>query len=105
MVNFKDMLCADRDRVFLNLEEFAEEHCVEGRVISAIIDSPEIGKSDAAEVGFAQCDIELFANVEQLPRIRPAGESLNVDGREYTIVSWREDFGVAQIELAQQIIG
>lgn len=105
MSNFKDQLKIDRDAVFLNLEEFAEPHDIEGRPAMAVVDEPIYGESTAASVGLAECDLLIFAKVEELPRIRSAGESLNVDGREFTILSWREDFGIAEIKLEQQIQG
>lgn len=105
MSNFKAQLKADIDAIFLNFEEFAELHDIEGRPIKAVVDVPIFGESANASVGLSECDLLLFAKVEELPRIRPAGESLNVDGREFTIISWREDFGVAEIQLTQQMQG
>lgn len=105
MSNFKIMVERDRDSVFLNPKEFGEMHEIEGRDIMAVIDTPSFEESAMAAVGLADCDILVFAKVEDLPRIRPAGESLNVDGREYSITSWGEDCGIAVIQLAQKIAG
>lgn len=105
MNSFKWKLNADRDAVFLNSGEFAELHDIEGRPTMAVVDEPIFGESSAASVGLSECDMTVFAKAECLPRIRPAGESLNVDGREFTILSWREDFGMAEIRLAQQMRG
>ena len=34
---------------------------------------------------------------------RPAGEGLNIDGREYIVNDWSEDMGVATIALGQTV--
>ena len=39
----------------------------------------------------------LYAAVEDLPARRPAGEGLNVDGREYIVNDWSEDMGIATV--------
>ena len=103
MSAFRDMVRTDRDFVFLNLDEFGEIHMIEGCPAKAVIDDPILGKSAMDAIGLAECDIIVFAKVEELPCVRTEGESLNVDGREFTVQSWREDFGIAEIKLAQQI--
>lgn len=104
--DFKAMVEADRHRTFLNLGEFGEEHCVESKTIIAIIDDDELkNRQGGQELGVAESSLLLFAAVEDLPTRRPAGEGLNVDGREYIINDWREDMGIATIALGQTITG
>ncbi len=103
MNKFKDIVQADRSAVFLNLDEFGEMHSIEGRAVTAVIDEPSTAKSAMDAIGLAECDIIVFARAEDLPCVRAEGESLNVDGREFTVQSWREDLGMAEIQLAQQI--
>lgn len=103
MNNFKKMVEADRDAIFLNFDEFGEMHDIEGRPAKVVIDEPMMGESAMAAIGLAECDIILYAKAEELPHIRMEGESLNVDGREFTVQSWREDYGMAEIHLAQQV--
>lgn len=102
---FKEMLEADRG-VFLNLDEFGDEHVIEGKTIAAVLDEENFVESKNGEdIGLAAFDLVLYASVEDLPRQRPSGESLNVDGRECTIVSWRTDAGMATIYLSHQMAG
>ena len=51
----------------------------------------------------AESSLLLYAAVEDLPARRPAGEGLNVDGREYIVNDWSEDMGVATIALGQTV--
>lgn len=105
MSTFKDLLAADR-AVFLNIDEFGETHEVEGNEIPAIVDEEILSESKNGEdLGLAAADFILNAKVEDLPPKRPAGETLNVDGKECTIIKWRVDYGMAVIYLAHQISG
>jgi len=61
------MLEADR-AVFLDPEEFGEEHTVEGRSVVVVIDEAILVESKRAEeLGLAQGDIVLFGQCEDLP--------------------------------------
>lgn len=105
MSAFKELLAKDRD-IFLNLDEFGEEHTVESRRLTAVIDEAIlVDAKKAEELGMAQGDIVLFGKCEDLPDRRPTGESLNVNGREYIVAAWREDYGMARIYLCQTITG
>ena len=105
MNGFKQMMEADRG-IFLNLDEFGDKHVIEGRSIAAVVDEEVFGESKKGEdIGLASFDLVLFARVEDLPDQRPSGESLNVDGKECTIVSWRTDAGMASVYLSHQMAG
>ena len=45
--------------------------------------------------------MRLFARCEDLPRRRNPGETLEVSGRSYSVVDWREDMGVAEVTLVR----
>ena len=105
MSTFKEMMAADRG-IFLNLDEFGDKHVIEGRTITAVVDEEVFGESKKGDdIGLAAFDLVLFACCEDLPAQRPSGESLNVDGKECTIVSWRTDAGMASVYLSHQMAG
>lgn len=105
MMSFKDMVQKDRG-IFLNIDEFGEVHKVEGKNITVVIDDNRLReRQGGAEVGVAESSLLLFAYSEDLPPRREAGESINVDGREYIVDDWSEDMGVAQIALGQSRTG
>lgn len=102
--DFKKMVANDVRSTFLNLEEFGEEHRVEGKTITVVLDDNALKERQGGqELSVAESSLLLFAAVEDLPARRPAGEGLNVDGREYIINDWAEDMGIATIALAQTI--
>lgn len=98
-------MAADRG-IFLNLDEFGDKHVIEGRTIAAVVDEEVFGESKKGEdIGLAAFDLVLYARVEDLPAQRPSGESLNVDGKECTIISWHTDAGMASVYLSHQMAG
>lgn len=44
-----------------------------------------------------------FKAMVEADRRRPAGEGLNVDGREYIVNDWSEDMGIATVALGQTV--
>lgn len=102
--DFKAMIASDRLNTFLNLQEFGEEHRVEGKIITVVLDDDTLKERQGGqELGVAESSLLLFAAVEDLPPKRPAGEGLNIDGREYIINDWREDMGIATVALGQTV--
>jgi hypothetical protein len=102
--SFKAMVEADRRRTFLNLDEFGEKHAVEGRTIAAVLDDNALKERQGGqELSVAESSLLLYAAVEDLPARRPAGEGLNVDGREYIVNDWSEDMGIATVALGQTV--
>jgi len=101
---FKEMVAKDVRSTFLNLEEFGEEHRVEGKTITAVIDENALKERQGGqELSVAESSLLLYAAVEDLPARRPAGEGLNVDGREYIVNDWSEDMGIATVALGQTV--
>lgn len=102
---FKEMVDLDRRTVFLDLDEFGEEHQIEGKTITVVLDDDALRQRQGGqELAVAESALMLFAAVEDLPPRRPAGEGLNIDGREYIINDWREDMGIATVTLGQSIV-
>ena len=102
--SFKEMVANDVRSTFLNLEEFGEEHKVEGKTITAVIDENALKERQGGqELSVAESSLLLYATVEDLPARRPAGEGLNVDGREYIVNDWSEDMGIATVALGQTV--
>lgn len=99
-MSFKDEIAADLGDVFLNLEEFAEEHQVEGKAIPCIMDSNKgQPKSDGSMYDLAEADFVVIAKSADLPARKEAGSVLNLDGRELTVSSWDEQSGVTVVGL------
>ena len=90
---------ADIANVFLNEDDFAERHHVEGKEIACVISTddalPMVG---GYALGVASDSLLLFAAEGDLKR-KGSGESLNVDGTEYIINRWSNQMGMHVITI------
>jgi hypothetical protein len=99
-MSLKDEILEDIDNVFLNFEDFAEEHTVEGEPIMCIFDDDELKERQGTnELGVENGTILLFAKSSDLPPRRVPNEYLEIDGKNYVIDDWRENLGMAEIIL------
>lgn len=106
MSRFKDMVERDIHGTFLDLDFFGETHKIEGLCVSVVLDDNALKeKQGGQDMAVAESSILLYAHVCDLPKRRPSGELLNIDGREYVIDDWSEDMGVATIALSENVPG
>lgn len=102
-MTLKDEIANDINNVFLDLNDFAEEHLVEGKKILCVIDNDTLKtRQGTAEIGIDESTLLLFAKVEDLPK-RKKGGLLNVDHKQYMIDDWKVNFGMAEIALHQNV--
>ena len=105
MSGFKDMVAQDRSRVFLDLDFFGQTARIEGKDISIMLDDDTLqALQSGQDLAVAESATLFFARVEDLPPRRPAGHSLNVNGRLCTIDKWTEIMGMATIVLRENIV-
>lgn len=99
-MSFKDEVKADIDGVFLQADEFAETHRVEGKDIICVLDTDRGKlKSNGGEYDLSEADFVLMAKTADLPPRKAAGALLNLDGKELTVGTWDEQDGMAIVEL------
>ncbi len=101
-MSFKSMIANDIDKVFLNDEDFAEEHTVEGATIKCVGNSDASDKiKDGRILGQIEADVILFGAASDLPRERGPESLINVDGKELIVIKWAESMGLVEIALRQ----
>ena len=103
-LSFKDCIAADIQNVFLNQDEFAEVHTVDGRPMGVILDDDGLQQRDAARGGVHTDGLYKSRRLIYLSKAdyggRPVpGKALNLDGRVWYVVSADEDAGMLTIEL------
>lgn len=102
-MSLKGEIINDIDNVFLNFDDFAEEHIIEGKKVLCIYDEETLKtRQGSAEIGVDESTLLLFAKVEDLPK-RKKGGLLNVDHKEYMIDDWNVNFAMAEIALHRNI--
>lgn len=105
-MNFKDQLIKDLDSVFLNTDEFAEYHRIEGAQIPVVVDSDQLNKLKKGQIlGLIEADMLLMGRESDFPRDLEPGRLLNVDGRELIVVNSGKDMGLVEVALRQNRTG
>lgn len=98
-MNFKELVQADLDNIFLNTTEFAEPHFVEYAKIDCVFANDINKASGYNSKGLTEPTVQLIAKISDLPKRKKPGNLLNVDNTDYQIVDWAEDMGMATITL------
>ena len=104
-MNFKDQIKQDLSDVFLNLDEFADLHRIEGKEVPVVIDSDIMAKlskiGDNRIHGMDEADMIIMGKASDLPENLDPGRLLNLDGREVIVVTTTSEMGLVQIAVRQ----
>ncbi len=101
-MSFKEQIQQDLDTVFLNLNEFAELHRVEGAEIAVIMDSDKLNNLKQGQIlGLVEADVLLMGRASDFPADLEPGRLLNVDGRELIVANSGKDMGLVEVALSQ----
>ena len=105
-MSFKEQILKDLDTVFLNVDEFAEYHRVEGAEIPVVVDNDQLNKLKEGQIlGLVEADMLLMGKESDFPRDLEPGRLLNVDGRELIVVNSGKDMGLVEVALRQNRTG
>ena len=105
-MGFKEQVLQDLDNVFLNLDEFAELHRVEGVQIAVVVDSDQLNKLKKGQIiGLIEADMLLMGRAVDFPPNLEPGRLLNVDGRELIVANSGKDMGMVEVALRQNRTG
>lgn len=104
-MSFKDQIKQDLSDVFLNLDEFADLHRIEGKEVPVVIDSDMLEKlskiGDNRIHGMDKADMVIMGKASDLPENLDPGRLLNLDGREVIVVTTTSEMGLVQIAVRQ----
>ena len=93
--SFKDILNNDLDSVFINKEEFAERHYIDGVLKTVIVDNETLKERNQKEYdGILQADILYFINREV-----KVGDIQMFDGSSYRVFDVKYDSGMYEVIL------
>ena len=105
-MSFKEQLQQDLDDVFLNLDDFAELHRVEGKQIAVVVDNDQLNKLKQGQIlGLVEADMLLMGRESDFPANLEPGRLLNVDGRELIVANSGKDLGLVEVALHQNRTG
>ena len=104
MPGFKDMMAADLLGTFLDVDTFGEIYRIEGKEIPIVVDNDELKERQGGQdLAVAESASLFYARTADLPPRRPAGQNLNVNGRECLVDDWQENIGMSTIVLRENI--
>ena len=103
-MSFKDILQRDIKNVFLNPDEFADTHDLNGKSVAAVIDDDFLDEItlklndeyQRTAAGLFGGTIAIYVAKSDFGKIKP-GRALTVDGRLYTVMSTSEQDGILKI--------
>lgn len=104
-MSFKDQIKQDLSDIFLNLDEFADLHRIEGKEVPVVIDSDIMAKlskiGDNRIHGMDEADMIIMGKASDLPENLDPSRLLNLDGREVIVVTTTSEMGLVQIAVRQ----
>ena len=105
-MSFKDQIKQDLSDIFLNLDEFADLHRIEGKEVPVVIESDIMAKlskiGDNRIHGMDEADMVIMGKASDLPENLDPGRLLNLDGREVIVVTTTSsEMGLVQIAVRQ----
>ena len=104
-MSVKDQIKQDLSDIFLNLDEFADLHRIEGKEVPVVIDSDIMAKlskiGDNRIHGMDEADMVIMGKASDLPENLDPGRLLNLDGREVIVVTTTSEMGLVQIAVRQ----
>lgn len=104
-MGFKEIAYNDISTVFLNPEEFGEEHVVDGRAMNIVMDSVEIierskKQSEAGRIdGVFKRELLFYVSRSDFGPMPAQGRILTLDGRKYIVSDAVEEGGVYSITI------
>lgn len=104
MMSFKDVLKNDIKQVFLNFEEFGEEHKINGETVLIIIDENELTEREkrirrGIDVELHKKQLLFYVAAEDFGPMPAPGWILNLDGKEYGVTEADNENGIYSISL------
>lgn len=100
-MGLKDQIRSDLDIIF-NLDEFAEPHKIDGRILNIIVDNDRLIQRSKKEFdGISVGEILYYVKASDYGERPEPGAPQIFDGRQMYVFDVREDSGIFEIILQQ----
>ena len=107
MMSFKELVDQDNRTVFMNLDEFADTHVINGKEIPCIIDNNEMidrekryqYKRSLYADGVYLKEVLLYVKAEDFGPLPAVGRALTLDKKSYIISDSIDEGGIYSISL------
>lgn len=103
-MTFKEQLKSDIGNVFLDIEQFAEKHAINGQPMNVLIDNSELIERAkisglSATDGTYTASILIFVASFELGAKPSIGSLLTLDNRQFKVINCTDECGIYSIEL------
>lgn len=106
-MTFKEQIVKDNRDIFINLEEFSDEHEINGKKMPCQIDDYEmIDRSRRYQYnrslhgdGIYRNEVLIFVNSSDFGALPPTGRVLVLDGKRFTVADAANEDGIYAISL------
>lgn len=103
MKTFKEQMRADINNIFMNIDEFAVEHTVNGKSMPIIIDNNELierAKSIKSHMnGIYTKSTLIYVKAKDLGKLPAVGSLITIDGKPYIVTDATNEDGLYSIHL------
>lgn len=103
MATFKEILRQDVGNVFMNTEEFAALHNVNGKRIPVVVDENELiereKRAKSRMDGIYVRATLIYVKATDIGALPPVGSALTLDGRTYRVIDAVNESGLYSIHL------
>lgn len=97
------MIASDLD-TFINSDDFAELHNVDGSVILCVLENDtHLQQSNTIDTGVSEVDAVLFVKTNDVNQ-KEYGEHISIDDDTYTVVKCEDNLGMTRLELQKGVI-
>lgn len=101
-MTFKEQIARDNHEVFMNLDEFAETHMVNGKEMAVQIDNNELidrekryqYKRSLYGDGVYLKELLIYVRAEDFGKLPAVGRVLTLDGKTYTVSDAIDEDGI-----------
>lgn len=104
-MGFKDIVSSDLEKIFLNQDEFADYHTINGKTMVVLVDDNEmierekrVPMRDVMDGTYSRT-LMLYVASNVFGPLPAVGRLLNLDGKNYHIVDAVDENGIYSISL------
>ena len=104
-MGFKSILMDDVNKVFLNGDEFGEQHAIDGKLMTVVVDGNEVVERSKKQTengrtdGLFERQIIIYVAKREFGKIPAIGRQLTMDRQIYTIQDCIDEGGMYSITL------
>lgn len=102
-MNFKDLVRNDIENIFMNADEFAETHNIDGKDMVVMVDNNEMLEREkrykALEDGIFRKQVLFYVSAVKFGRLPAIGKIMVFDKKQYKVTDAIREGGVYSISL------